>query len=209
MTSLKYTVAAIALFFTPALSYAEDATKTQPQTDAQKAIECPAAGTVSEDKLSVECKQQMGANSQAPDVTKNDDAAAATQAPDVTKTDDAAAATKTPAAGAADTMTTGSVNAAASDANSVLASQFIGQTVYSAANENVGEINDLVMSKDLDNIVAIIGVGGFLGIGEKDVAIPVSQLTATKDANNALKLTTAATKEQLEAAPAFDRTALN
>jgi sporulation protein YlmC with PRC-barrel domain len=194
MTSLKYTVAAIALLLTPALSYAEDATKTQPQTDVQKAIECPAAGTVSEDKLSVECKQQLDANSQAPDVNKNDDAATAT---------------KTPAAGATDTMTTGSVSAAASDANSVLASQFIGQTVYSATNENVGEINDLVMSKDLDNIVAIIGVGGFLGIGEKDVAIPVSQLTATKDANNALKLTTAATKEQLEAAPAFDRTALN
>ncbi len=194
MTSLKYTVAAIALFLTPVLGYAEDATKTQPQADAQKAIECPAAGTVSEDKLSAECKQQLGANSQAPDVIKNDDAAAAA---------------KTPAAGAADTMTTGSVSAAASDANSVLASQFIGQTVYSAANENVGEINDLVMSKDLDNIVAIIGVGGFLGIGEKDVAIPVGQLTATKDANNALKLTTAATKEQLEAAPAFDRTALN
>jgi hypothetical protein len=208
MTSLKYTVAAIALLLTPALGYAEDATKTRPQTDAQKAIECPAAGTVSEDKLSVECKQQLGANSQAPDVTKNDDAAAATQAPDVNKNDNAAA-TKAPASDATDTMTTGSVNAAASDANSVLASQFIGQTVYSAANENVGEINDLVMSKDLDNIVAIIGVGGFLGIGEKDVAIPVSQLTATKDANNALKLTTAATKEQLEAAPAFDRTALN
>lgn len=68
-----------------------------------------------------------------------------------------------------------------------LASQFIGRTVYSSANENVGEINDLVMNKDLDTVVAIIGVGGFLGIGEKDVAIPVEQITITTDtANNTM-----------------------
>lgn len=122
-----------------------------------------------------------------------------------------------------------------------LASQFIGRTVYSSANENVGEINDLVMNKDLDTVVAIIGVGGFLGIGEKDVAIPVEQITITTDtANNTMtgtgttgtgtatddntttgsttaagapgtatpKLVIAMTREQLEAAPAFDRTAL-
>ncbi len=92
--------------------------------------------------------------------------------------------------------------------SSVLASQFMGQTVYSASNENVGEINDIVMNRDLDNVVAIIGVGGFLGIGEKDVAISIEEITAVKDENNNLKLTIAATKEQLEAAPAFDRTAL-
>ncbi|MFT3670936.1 PRC-barrel domain-containing protein [Aestuariivirga sp.] len=118
-----------------------------------------------------------------------------------------------------------------------LASQFIGRTVYSSANENVGEINDLVMNKDLDTVVAIIGVGGFLGIGEKDVAIPVEQITITTEtANNTMtgtgtastddntttgsttaagapgtatpKLVIAMTREQLESAPAFDRTAL-
>lgn len=92
--------------------------------------------------------------------------------------------------------------------NAVLASQFMGQTVYSGSNENVGEINDIVMNRDLDNVIAIIGVGGFLGIGEKDVAIPIEEITVVKDENNNLKLTVAATKEQLEAAPAFDRTAL-
>lgn len=91
---------------------------------------------------------------------------------------------------------------------SVLASQFMGQTVYSASNESVGEINDIVMNRELDNVVAILGVGGFLGIGEKDVAISIDEITAVKDENNNLKLTIAATKEQLEAAPTFDRTAL-
>ncbi len=97
---------------------------------------------------------------------------------------------------------------AVATSTSVLASQFIGQAVYSATNENVGEINDLVMSKELDNIMAVIGVGGFLGIGEKDVAIPISEITVTKDQNNALRLSITATKEALEAAPAFDRTAM-
>ena len=89
-------------------------------------------------------------------------------------------------------------------ADSILASQFMGQTVYSNANETVGTISDLVMTKNLDNITAIIGVGGFLGMGKKDVAIPVNQLTAAKDANNNLRLTTAITKQQLQDAPTFD-----
>ena len=54
----------------------------------------------------------------------------------------------------------------------------MGQSVYTATNENVGEINDLIMNKELDNIVAIVGVGGFLGIGERDVAIPIEDITS-------------------------------
>ena len=105
-------------------------------------------------------------------------------------------------------VTTGTAPANVDAATAVLASQFMGQTVYSSANENVGEINDLVMNKELDNVVAVIGVGGFLGIGEKDVAIPIDQITVVKEDGNNMRLTIAATKEQLEAAPSFDRTAL-
>lgn len=89
----------------------------------------------------------------------------------------------------------------------VLASQFMGQTVYSTANESVGEINDIVLNKDLNTVTAVIGVGGFLGIGEKDVAIPIDQIKVAKDDNNAMRLTIGMTKADLEAAPAFDRTA--
>jgi ribosomal 30S subunit maturation factor RimM len=84
----------------------------------------------------------------------------------------------------------------------------MGQAVYTAANENIGAISDLIMNKELDNIVAVVGVGGFLGIGEKDVAIPISEIQVIKDADNALHLTVSASKEQLEALPAFDRTAM-
>ncbi len=90
----------------------------------------------------------------------------------------------------------------------VLASQFMGHPVYSTSNEKLGDINDLVMDRKLDNIAAIVGVGGFLGIGEKDVAIPVEDFKTVKDAENNLRLTISASKEQLQAAAAFDRTAL-
>ena len=88
------------------------------------------------------------------------------------------------------------------------ASKLIGLNVKNNANENIGEINDLIMTKELDNIVAIVGVGGFLGIGEKDVAIPIGDINAVKDENNTLRLTITASKEQLEALPVFDRTAM-
>jgi ribosomal 30S subunit maturation factor RimM len=84
----------------------------------------------------------------------------------------------------------------------------MGQTVYNVSGDSIGKISDLVMTKNLDNILAIIGVGGFLGLGEKDVAIPISQIKVDKDVNQNLKLTINNTKAQLEAAPTFDRTAL-
>ncbi len=184
MTRFKYSAATLALLFASSMAYAQDSTTVQPQPDAGIKIECPAPGSVAEADLKPECKNKGTTSAETP---KQDNTATS--------------GTATTTEGVA---TPGMVN----PATAVLASQFMGQTVYSAANENVGEINDLVMNKDLDNIVAIIGVGGFLGIGEKDVAILIDQITAAKDANNNLRLTIAATKEQLEAAPAFDRTAL-
>lgn len=134
------------------------------------------------------------------DTAVTDSNATATATEDMSKQD---------AAAPADVVAPEEAVAEAKASSSVLASQFMGQTVYSTANENVGEINDIVMNRELDNVVVILGVGGFLGIGEKDVAISVDDITAVKDENNNLRLTIAATKEQLEAAPTFDRTALN
>ena len=142
--------------------------------------------------------------------TETPEAAAGTDTKAVPEDSTAATTTEMPAQDATapvDAATEAAVTEAKAS-TSVLASQFMGQTVYSASNENVGEINDIVMNRELDNVVAIIGVGGFLGIGEKDVAISIEEITAVKDENNNLKLTIAATKEQLEAAPTFDRTAL-
>jgi sporulation protein YlmC with PRC-barrel domain len=88
----------------------------------------------------------------------------------------------------------------------VLATSFIGSAVYTASDENIGDINDLIFD-DKGNIQAVIvGVGGFLGMGEKDVALPLSKITVTKDENNAVKLTIQASRDELEKAPAFDKT---
>jgi sporulation protein YlmC with PRC-barrel domain len=88
----------------------------------------------------------------------------------------------------------------------VLATNFIGSSVYTASNENVGDINDLIFDEKGVIQAVIVGVGGFLGMGEKDVALPPDKITVTKDENNAVKLTVQASREELESAPAFDKT---
>jgi sporulation protein YlmC with PRC-barrel domain len=92
--------------------------------------------------------------------------------------------------------------------NVVMASSLIGSTVYSSANENIGDINDVVLAKDGKVLAVIIGVGGFLGLGEKDVAVPMDRLQFVKDESNNVKFTISASKEELDQAPAFDKTKL-
>jgi hypothetical protein len=60
----------------------------------------------------------------------------------------------------------------------------------------------MVRSRQGNIIAAIVGVGGFLGLGEHDVAIPLDQLNLAGD-----RITTAMTKEQLEALPEYDENA--
>ena len=201
MNNFKNTVAVLALLCASGVAYAQESTPAAQAPEVQNKVECPAAGTVPEADLSAECKA-AGSAANAP--ATSTDPAVTTGATEVPKQDNTAA---TPAAPAPDSATT-TVGNTEVPANAVLASQFMGQAVYTAANENIGEINDLIMNKELDNIVAIVGVGGFLGIGEKDVAIPIGDISAVKDENNALRLTISASKEQLEALPVFDRTAM-
>jgi hypothetical protein len=83
------------------------------------------------------------------------------------------------------------------------ASKLIGSKVTNAANETVGEINDVVLGRDGKVAAVIIGVGGFLGMGERDVAISYSGLKFAKDSSNRDVITVNATKDQLKAAPAW------
>lgn len=93
----------------------------------------------------------------------------------------------------------------------ILVSSFIGQNVYeSEANDaqSVGKLNDLIVSAEGEIEAAIIGVGGFLGIGEKDVAVSPDQLQLAERSDGKKWLFIKASKEQLEEAPAFDRASL-
>src|SRR5690606_5015700 len=56
-----------------------------------------------------------------------------------------------------------------------LASKLIGQDVVNESNETVGSIDDIILTQD-NQIQAIVSVGGFLGMGERLVAVPMDQL---------------------------------
>jgi len=62
------------------------------------------------------------------------------------------------------------------------ASKMAGVKVYNDANENIGSINDLLMDKSGNVKIAVIGVGGFLGMGEHLVAVPYEKLKFVNEA---------------------------
>jgi len=86
----------------------------------------------------------------------------------------------------------------------IAASTYIGQSVYNASDESIGEINDVIFTKDGSVEAAVIGVGGFLGIGEKNVAVPLDTISIANVPNSDdLKLTSQETADTLKAAPEF------
>ncbi len=91
------------------------------------------------------------------------------------------------------------------DANTVLAKEFIGQTVYAPDKAKIGSISDLILSKDAKTVEGfVIGVGGFLGIGEKSVAMKLDRLQITHDAQSGgVQLMMDAKKEELANTPSF------
>jgi sporulation protein YlmC with PRC-barrel domain len=88
-----------------------------------------------------------------------------------------------------------------------LASHLIGAPVYASSDpdaDKIGDINDLVVNDDGTVAALVVGVGGFLGVGEKNVAIDYDNVDQQMDENNNPRLIVNATKEALDAAPAFD-----
>ncbi|MFZ9500580.1 MAG: PRC-barrel domain-containing protein [Beijerinckiaceae bacterium] len=81
-------------------------------------------------------------------------------------------------------------------------SRIIGTTVRNNQNENVGEVEDLIMEKSGDVKAAIISVGGFLGIGERWVAVNFESLTLQPDGSN-WRVMLNATRDQMKSAPEF------
>lgn len=101
-----------------------------------------------------------------------------------------------------------------------LSSDILGVSVYSADGDSVGSINDLIVDGDERVVAVLIGVGGFLGVGRRDVAIPISEVefvyqvdaTATTGVANGgdfareiSEARIAMTRERIENAPEFAR----
>jgi PRC-barrel domain protein len=86
----------------------------------------------------------------------------------------------------------------------VLATKFKGTDVIGTNNEKIGDVSDILFDKDGKVLAYIVGVGGFLGIGQKDVALmPTAfQVMPPTDRDN-MKLQLSMTKDELKAAPDF------
>jgi hypothetical protein len=78
--------------------------------------------------------------------------------------------------------------------------QILGQYVYNEQKQRVGKVDDLIIAPDTSVSFAIIGAGGFVGLGRHDVAIPVGQLKQ-QDGKFVLP---GATKEAIKALPKFE-----
>ncbi len=104
-----------------------------------------------------------------------------------------------------------------------LASDLIGMRIYASEQEmdvntriadgaeqewdDIGEINDIIVSASGEVTAVILGIGGFLGIGERDVTVSMDQIKVLREVGDSDDrfLVVNATKEMLENAPAFER----
>lgn len=86
-------------------------------------------------------------------------------------------------------------------------SRFVGASVYSAAGEKVGDVDDLLVDATGKVTGVVVGVGGFLGVGEKSVALGWNAVTVATDAAGKPRLVIDVTKDALEKAPAFESAA--
>jgi hypothetical protein len=107
------------------------------------------------------------------------------------------------------------------DANDVLASKLIGMRIYAVESDiddtktypadsrkdwnDIGEVNDVVLNWDGSIKAVVLGIGGFLGIGEKNVAIDMTSLSKVRESadSNDWFLVVNSSKQALTDAPAY------
>jgi len=86
--------------------------------------------------------------------------------------------------------------------------EYTNQDVYNAAGENLGTIKDLLIGPDGKAAAAVINVGRFLGIGDKEIAVPFAALRVERHGDSR-RIVIDAMKEGVQAAPTFARRAGN
>jgi len=84
--------------------------------------------------------------------------------------------------------------------------EYTNQDVYNGAGENLGTIRDVLIGPDGKAVAAIINVGRFLGIGDKEIAVPFSALHVQRQGDSR-RIVIDAVKEGVQAAPTFTRRA--
>ena len=85
-----------------------------------------------------------------------------------------------------------------------LASDIYKADVYDNAEDKIGVVTDLILDNNGNVTTAVVSVGGLLGVGKKDVAVPFKDLkVVSRDGKDWLVLNQ--TKEELKTAPAYDK----
>jgi sporulation protein YlmC with PRC-barrel domain len=87
-------------------------------------------------------------------------------------------------------------------ANSVTVTNYYKQNVYDPSDAKIGEISDVLLNKEGKVDAFMISVGGFLGLNEKDVAVPFDAIHATQK-NGKWYLTMSTTKDTLKNARGY------
>ena len=90
--------------------------------------------------------------------------------------------------------------------DALLVSNLHKQSIYDPNEKKVGKVEDLLLDRSGNVEAVIISVGGFLGIGDKEVAVPFEAIKATEKESK-IWLTINATKDTLKSAPgvSFDK----
>jgi len=86
----------------------------------------------------------------------------------------------------------------------LLASKLKGTNVIGTNDEKIGDVSDILFEKDGKILAYVVGVGGFLGIGTKDVALsPASFQIVPANDRESMKLKLSMTKDELKSAADF------
>ena len=95
-------------------------------------------------------------------------------------------------------------------ASSMTVTHWYKQNVYDPGDNKIGEIKDVLVDRDGKITALIVAAGGFLGMGEKDVAVPFNAVQVTSKDNNKWYLVMNSTKDALKNAKGFkyDRNAM-
>ncbi len=81
--------------------------------------------------------------------------------------------------------------------------RLIGSKVIGPDGQTIGKVDDLLLDRDQKMTAIIVGVGGFLGVGSKDVALPASRVDISQAYGDERVVKVQSTKEELAEAPAF------
>jgi hypothetical protein len=83
------------------------------------------------------------------------------------------------------------------------ASNLMRTEVYNLQDEHIGRIEDLVIGGGREVAAVVVGVGGFLGLGQRYAALPPGAVVLTRQPNGSMRAIVDATRDQLRNAPEF------